>query len=98
MIAEAIDAAVSVGWALLVWIVLCAVFATAALFAVVAAGWAVWRATVRAAKAVCAWLSWRLTAELPPQAPSEGASAPVAPQGRTGHPVPAWARSEEEAA
>ena len=97
MIAEAIDAAVSVGWALLVWIVLCAVFATAALFAVVAAGWAVWRATVRAAKAVYAWLSWRPGAEVPPQAPPEGVPAPEAVQARS-RPVPSWARTEEEAA
>ena len=98
MIPEAIAAAESVIRALLVWIVLAAAALTAAGFAVVVAGWAVWRATVAAVKAVCAWLSWRSAAELPPHAPSEGADAPVAPQGRTGHPVPAWARSEEEAA
>lgn len=43
MIAEAIDAAVTVGWALLAWIVLTAAFATAALYVVVAAVWAVVR-------------------------------------------------------
>jgi hypothetical protein len=40
VIAEAIDAATAVGLALLVWIVLAAVFATAVTFAVVAAVWA----------------------------------------------------------
>jgi hypothetical protein len=98
VIAEAVDAATTVGLALLVWIVLCAVFATAVTFALLAAGWAVWRATVAAAKAVRAWLSWRPRAELPPCAPTEGAGAPVAPQGRTGNPVPAWARTDKEAA
>lgn len=39
MIAEAIDAAIAVGWALLAWIVLTAVVATAALYAVVAVAW-----------------------------------------------------------
>lgn len=98
MIPEAIDAAEAVIRALLLWIVLAAALATAALFAVVAAGWAVWRATVAAVKAVCAWLRWRSASELPPHAPTEGADAPVAPRGRTANPVPAWARTEEEAA
>lgn len=97
MIAEAIDAAVTVIRALAVWIVLAAVVLTAALFAVVAAGWAVWRATVAAVKAVCAWLSWRSVAELPPQAPPEGAPAPEAVQTRS-RPAPAWARTDKEAA
>lgn len=94
MIAEAIDAATAVGLALLVWIVLAAAVATAALFAVVAAGWAVWRATVAAVKAACAWISWRLVVELPPQAPPEGASVPVAPRGRAANPAPSWARKD----
>lgn len=98
MIAEAIDAADSVIRALAVWIVVAAVLATAVTFALIAAGWAVWRATVAAAKAVCAWLTWRLPSEVPPQAPTEGAGAPVASQGRTGNPVPAWARTDKEAA
>ena len=98
MIHEVIAAAEAVIRALLLWIVLAAVFATAALYALLAAGWAVWRATVAAVKAVRAWLSWRPVAEVPPHAPTEGADAPVAPQGRTGNPVPAWARTGKEAA
>lgn len=97
MIHEAIDAATSVGLALLLWIVLAAVFATAALFAAVAAGWAVWRTTAAAVKAVCAWLSWRLASELPPQVPPEGAPAPGVVQAHS-RPAPSWARTEEEAA
>jgi hypothetical protein len=97
VIAEAIAAAESVIRALLVWIVLAAVVLTAAGFAVVVAGWAVWRATVAAAKAVCAWLSWRLASELPPQDPPEGAPAPEVAHART-RPAPSWARTEEEAA
>ena len=98
MIHEAIAAAESVIRALLLWIVAAAALATAALYAVLAAGWAVWRTTVAAVKAVCAWLSWRPAVELPPHAPTEGAGAPVASQGRTGNPVPAWARTDKEAA
>ncbi|MFM9616810.1 hypothetical protein ACKI14_02470 [Streptomyces turgidiscabies] len=98
MIPEAIAAAESVIRALLLWIVIGAAAATAVTFTLLATGWAVWRATVAAVRAVHAWLSWRPAAELPPCAPTEGAGAPVASQGRTGNPVPAWARTEEEAA
>lgn len=98
MIHEAIAAAESVILALLLWIVIGAAAATAVTFALLAAGWAVWRATVAAVKAVRAWLSWHPEAELPLCAPTEGAGAPVAPQGRTGNPVPALARTDKEAA
>lgn len=98
MIPEAIAAAESVILALLLWFVAAAVFATVVTFALLAAGWAAWRATVAAVRAVCAWLSWQPVAELPPCAPTEGADAPVASQGRTGNPVPAWARTDKEAA
>jgi hypothetical protein len=97
VIHEAIAAAESVIRALLLWIALAAAVSTAALFAVVVAGWAVWRATVAAVRAVCAWLSWRLAAEVPPHVPSEGAPAPGVAQART-RPAPAWARTDEEAA
>jgi hypothetical protein len=94
VIPEAIAAAESVVRALLLWIVLAAVFATAATFAVLAAGWAVWRATVAAVKAVCAWLSWRPVAELPPCAPSEGGSTPEPARARTEPHAPSWARKD----
>jgi hypothetical protein len=97
VIAEAIDAADSVIRALLVWIVLAAAVLTAALFAVVVAGWAVWRTTVAAVKAARAWLSWRPAAEVPPHAPPEDAPAPGVAQART-RPAPAWARTDKEAA
>ena len=97
MIHEAIGAAESVIRALLVWIVLAAAVLTAVGFAVVAAGWAVWRATVAAVRAVRAWLSWRLPPEVPPQALPEGAPAPGVAQARS-RPAPAWARTDEEAA
>lgn len=97
MIAEAIAAATAVGLALLAWIVLAAAVLTAALYTVLAAGWAVWRATVAAVKGTCAWLSWRLASEVPAQAPPEGAPAPGVVQARS-RPAPAWARTEEGAA
>jgi hypothetical protein len=97
VIAEAIDAATIVARALAVWIVLAAAVLTAALFAVVAAGWVAWRSTVAAAKAVRAWLRWRHTSEVPPQAPPEGAPAPEVAHARS-RPAPAWARKDKEIA
>lgn len=99
MIAEAIDAAESVIRALLLWIVAAAVFATAALYTVVVAGWAMWRA-LRGA-----WTAMRprtdslapLAAEQPaedPQSPHAAERISAAPL----RPVPAWARTDEEAA
>ena len=97
MIAEAIDAAESVVRALAVWIVLAAAVLTAALYAVVAAEWAVWRATVAAVKAVCAWLRWRPEAEVPPHAPTEGAGAPGVAQAPS-RSAPTWAHIDTEEA
>ena len=97
MIHEVIAAAEAVIRALLLWIVLAAVFATAALYAVLAAGWAVWRATVAAVKAVCAWLSWQPAAEVPPHAPTEGAGAPGVAQAPS-RSAPTWAHIDTEEA
>ena len=97
MIHEAIAAAESVIRALLLWIALAAAVSTAALFAVVVAGWAVWRATVAAVKAVCAWLSWRVAPEVPPCAPTEGAGAPGVVQAPS-RSAPTWAHIDTEEA
>jgi hypothetical protein len=99
VIAEAIDAADSVVRALLVWIVLAAAVLTAALFAVVAAGWAVWRmlSGAWAAAAPRADSLAPLAAEQPtadPESPRAAERNPATPH-RT---VPAWARTDEEAA
>lgn len=94
MIAEAVDAAIAVGWALLVWIVLLAVAATCALYTLVVA-------------VVCAVLAVRrgVVAVLSPVQHSSGGEvvgeAPEPPEDRPALPVratPAWARAEEEAA
>lgn len=104
MIHEAIDAAITVGWALLAWIVLSAVFATAALYAVVAVGWWVWRGVWRAARAL-----------IPRRAPSAcdrrvvGRAVALASGGTVTEPsaptpalparaVPTWAQPDKEAA
>ena len=99
MIAEAVDAAVSVGWALLVWVVLMAVFATAALYAVVVTVWVVGRSVWRVLRG--AWTAMRprtdslapLAAEQPTEDPepprtAERISAPPL------RPAPSWARKD----
>lgn len=91
MIAEAIDAATAVGVALLVWIVL----AAAVLFAVVAAGWMVWR-MLSGAWAATAPRTDSL-APLAAEQPAEGPESPGAAERNPATPhrtVPAWARKD----
>jgi hypothetical protein len=95
VIAEAIDTVWTLGWALFGWFVLCAVFALCTLAVTVAFAC---RVTVRAAMGARAWLSWRLPAELPPQAPREVQAPPEASQRRTARTAPSWAQPDEEAA
>jgi hypothetical protein len=91
VIAEAVDAAIAVGWALLVWVVLLAVFATCALYTLVVA-------------VVCAVLAARrgVVAVLSLVQHSSGGevvrAAPEAADARAVRPAPSWARTEEEAA
>ncbi|MEU1450593.1 hypothetical protein, partial [Streptomyces mirabilis] len=69
MIAEAVDTATSIGWAIVAWIVLTSAAAVLALYTVVVAVWTVGRVTVRAALVACAWLRGRLSHEQPLPAP-----------------------------
>lgn len=96
MIHEAIDTAVTLGWALLVWIVLTAAFATGALYAVVAVAWWVAR-TVWALLGSGAALYARLRREQPSPAPEP----PGVAERRSGpriRPAPSWARTDTEEA
>lgn len=88
MIAEAIDTVRTLGWALFVWIVLLAVVAGVALYAVVVAVACACRAVWRGV-AACVAAVQRLNALPEPQ------PAPEAPQPR---PAPSWARTEHEEA
>jgi hypothetical protein len=90
VIAEAIDAAVSVGWALLVWVVLTAVFATAALYAVVVAVVCAVLAVRRGVVAVLSLVQHSSGGELVRIAP-EAAQTPS-------RPAPSWARIDTEEA
>lgn len=71
MITEAIDTVWTLGWALLVWIVLLATVAGLIVYAVIITVWATARGTVRA----CRLLRARPRAELPP-AGSQSAVSP----------------------
>ena len=90
MIAEAVDAAVSVGWALLVWVLLLAVFATAALYTLVVtvacAVLAAWRGVV----AVLSLVQHSSGVEVV----REAHDVPETPS----RPAPAWARTDTEEA
>ena len=100
MIAEAVDAAVAVGWALLVWIVLLAVAATCALYAVVVAVWVAWR-TVRALMARRAPSACDRRALGRAVALASGETVTAPPEAAPAFPVratPTWARTDKEAA
>jgi hypothetical protein len=90
VIAEAIDAAVSVGWALIVWVVLMAMAATCALYALVVAVACAVLAVRRGVVAVLSLVQHSSGPEVARDAP-EAAEAPS-------RPAPSWARTEEEAA
>lgn len=87
MIAEAIDAAVSVGWALLVWVVLLAVAATAALYTLVVAVACAVLAVRRGVVAVLSLVQHSSGGELAREAP-EAADARTEPH------APSWARKD----
>lgn len=90
MIAEAIDAAIAVGWALLAWIVLTAVVATAALYAVVVAVACAVLAVRRGVVAVLSLVQHSSGGEVV----RDAHDAPETPS----RPAPAWARTGKEAA
>jgi hypothetical protein len=103
VIHEAIAAAESVVRALLVWIVAAAALATAALYAVIAAGWGVWRAVraamPRRAPTACAWRPWKRARPLAPAvALTEPPGAPEALHAIPARPTPSWARTDKDAA
>lgn len=91
MIAEAVDAAVSVGWALAVWIVVFAFAATAAGFALVAVPVVACMAVTRGVAAGLAAIQGSRAPESPP-GPQKAADARVA------HSRPSWAQPDKDAA
>lgn len=91
MIADAVDTVFTLGWALLVWIVLTAAVAVAAVYAVVVAV----AAPVNAAREA---LSGAVAASGALNALRERPTPYSASQARTAAHAPSWARTEEEAA
>lgn len=94
MIAEAVDAAVSVGWALLVWVPLLAAFATAALYAVVVAVACAVLAVRRGVVAVLSLVQHSSGGEVVRDAPGAADARPALPVRAT----PSWARTDTEEA
>lgn len=94
MIHEAIDAAVTLGWALAVWVLLLAATATAAVYALVVA-------TVLACTAVSRGCAAGLAAVQRSGVPEAGPGPEEATEARTAARGPSWARTDidtEEAA
>jgi len=91
VIAEAIDTAITLGWAFRIWMVLVAFAAGAALYAVVVGVACACRAVWRGVSAALAALQRLNAPELP-------RTLPVTPQARTEPHAPSWARTEQEAA
>ena len=88
MIAEAIDAAITLGWALAVWVLLLAAAATAAVYALVVAAAFAWLAISRGVAACLAAVQRAGVSEVGPE-PQETADARA---------VPTWARADTEEA
>jgi hypothetical protein len=91
VIAEAIDAATALGWALLVWVLLLAAAATAALYTLAATAVVACLAVTRGIAAGLAAVQ-RHEAPVPPPGPQK------ATEGRVAHSRPSWAQPDEEAA
>lgn len=91
MIHEAIDAAISLGIALAVWVLLLAATATAILYAVVVTAALAWLAVTRGVAAALAAVQRAGVPEVQPGA-QDAAHARTADRG------PTWARTDEEAA
>jgi hypothetical protein len=91
VIAEAIDTVWTLGWALFVWFVLCAVFATLALYTLAVAVWWPCRAAREGvAGALAASQALRaLHVHLGHHRPTDA---------RVAHPCPSWAQPDKEAA
>lgn len=94
MIAEAVDAAIAVGWALLAWIVLTAVFATAALYTLVVAVACAVLAVRRGVVAVLSLVQHSSGSEVVREAPGPADARPALPVRAT----PTWARTDTEEA
>lgn len=91
MIHEAIDAAVTLGWALAVWVLLLAATATAAVYAVVVTAALAWLAVTRGVAACLAAVQRGGVPESLPE-PPEATDARTAAHG------PSWARTDTEEA
>ena len=97
MIAEAIDTAYTIGWAILAWIVLTAAFATLALYTLAVTAWTVCRGVWRVGRAAWRAIRRRHAPATAPQGPSCDSSDANTPQRATrARTVPSWAREPHD--
>jgi hypothetical protein len=100
VIAEAIAAVYTLGWALLVWVLLLGVVGSLAVYAVVVGVWCACRAVTRGGAAVSAAMGARkpLTAPLAPELPLSVNPYTEAPERRTAAHEPSWAQPDTKEA
>lgn len=91
MIAEAIDTAYSIGWAIAAWIAVAAAVVTIVLLAAAVTGVWVWRGVWRAVRRAYT-AAWR--AESTPCGSEAAEIAPGPAERRTARSVPSWAHTE----
>jgi hypothetical protein len=91
VIAEAIDTAMSLGWAFLIWLVIVAFFVGAALYALAVTVAFACRAGWRGVAVALALVQRSRTPEPLPETQKP-------PQARVAHSRPTWAQPDEEAA
>ena len=97
MIGEAIDTALTLGWALAVWIVLTSAAAALALYTVLVTAWCLVRVTVTAAMGARRLLRGRVSASQTLRAIPEPRAPHAASDARTGPQAPSWAHTDKDA-
>jgi hypothetical protein len=97
VIADAIDTAVAIGWALAAWIVLTAVFATLALYTLAVTAWTVCRLIWRAGRHVWRAVRKPHTPDSPPQTvPCDSSDANTPQKATRARTAPSWARQPHD--
>lgn len=91
MIAEAVDTATAIGWAIVAWIAVGAAAVTVCLFTGILVGAWGWKTARRA-------LARRCSASQGSDGAPDVRDAPEAVQGHAARPAPSWARDDHEEA
>lgn len=97
MIAEAIDTAYTIGWAIVAWIILTAAAGTLALYTLAVTAWTVCRLIWRAGHAAWRAIRRRHTPASPPHTvPCDSSDANTPQKATQARSVPSWAREPHD--